>query len=1077
MNEEPRIPDLDLQLEARLVALVLGEVSDFERDELNRLIAQDPKLQAFMQTMEWVHGEVREVASEEWPEPEDGWKLSPERRRKVQMAITGQSPPTPSPVIDLGSSLGSSSNSAGFWNFTKVGVALAGVSVVALVTLMFTAYSYQSASRAVARNEELERIASGRRIEHWSFEAESGTAVTFGEVIDQEKSKRLRYESDFVAPPSPATASIRQTLQEGAVLGDRSYDYKDDVQFLPDQTLPGQASPPANEPARRFRYGDQAGGEFANSGQQDQLQNELAKGLKDSSLSSDLGLGTFSQDGRRQPADWYRSNGPVPTAPDSKASVWLSNDATGQQAQGQPSPPALPEPPLAALSDQPRASGVGEEVMEYAEDQPTQSAEMGMLGFDVDADVGGGQMAMEGGDVGGLGGAVASRGSSSVAGNLDPADRPSSGGVAESKEYDEATSDAILSSPDPSSSLEPAGQESLGEGLLSQDAFGAVVVPSYSIAGDAAGKAGSFFDQSEPLRDAAASEPSSINGIAEGRPLVREVESEERFDVQKVKPTSGGRGQADRQVFEDSTERIADFESLDGESPSVFSRNESGANIASGVEMDAGIASLYGVVQPGLFDKKQADGNASSLLDSEKLSLELAPAAKETPPPALTETNTADEPFSTFSLHVSDVSFKLAASALARGQWPEASVIRAEEFVNALDYGDPLPGKGEKVACRLEQCIHPFLQQRNLMRVSLRTAAAGRASSTPLRLTFVIDNSGSMERVDRQQTLRVAFRLLARQLQATDQVTLISFARQPRLLADKVSGDQSDQLVRVIESLPSEGGTNMESALQLALDKSLEQRLDGAQNRIIVLTDGAVNLGDADPASLSRMVVRMRDAGIAFDAAGISAEGLNDEILEALTRQGDGRYYLLDSPDDADEGFVRQIAGALRPSAKNVKVQVEFNPQRVERYKLIGFEKHLLDKEDFRDDTVDAAEMTAAEAGVAVYQFEAKPDGEGDIGSVSVRFQDLSTGQMVENRWPIPYVSNIPRIDQAAPSMRIAAVAALLAARLGEQALGQTVELKTLDQLLAELPAADRNMARVQQLQQMIQQARQLSGN
>jgi hypothetical protein len=344
-------------------------------------------------------------------------------------------------------------------------------------------------------------------------------------------------------------------------------------------------------------------------------------------------------------------------------------------------------------------------------------------------------------------------------------------------------------------------------------------------------------------------------------------------------------------------------------------------------------------------------------------------------------------------------------------------------------------------------------------------------------LTFLLDNSGSMERADRQQTVRRAFALLAQQLKPIDQVTLISFARQPRLIADKVSGAQSQQLVQLIHDLPSEGGTNIEAALQLAFEKARDQQVDGAQNRIILLTDGAVNLGNANPESLSRMISTMRDAGIAFDAAGISAEGLNDEILEALTRKGDGRYYLLDSIEAADDGFARQIAGALRPSAKNVKVQIEFNPNRVGRYKLLGFEKHRLKQEDFRNDQVDAAEMAAAEAGVAVYQLETKPDGEGDVGSVSVRFLDLSTGQMIENRWPILYEANAPRLDQAAPSLRIATSAALFAAKLRGEPLGETVDLRTLSELIAGLPDRDRNANRVQQLQLMIQQARQLTGN
>ena len=446
-------------------------------------------------------------------------------------------------------------------------------------------------------------------------------------------------------------------------------------------------------------------------------------------------------------------------------------------------------------------------------------------------------------------------------------------------------------------------------------------------------------------------------------------------------------------------------------------------------------------------------------------------------PTGLTELDAEANAFSTFSLHVSDVSFKLAHAALSKSEWPQTGQIRVEEFVNAFDYGDPMPTQEEKVACRVEQAIHPFLQQRNLMRVSMRTAAAGRASNTPLRLTFLLDNSGSMERIDRQQTVRRAFTVLAQQLKPIDEVTLISFARQPRLLADRVSGGQAANLLKMIDELPSEGGTNLEAALQLAFEKALEQQQDNAQNRVILLTDGAVNLGDASPERLSNMIVNMRNSGIAFDAAGISADGLNDEILEALTRKGDGRYYLLDSLETVDDGFAKQIAGALRPAAKNVKIQIEFNPKRVGKYKLLGFEKHRLNKEDFRNDKVDAAEMTAAEAGVAVYQFEAKPDGHGDIGTVSIRFRDLATGEMVEELWPIPYEASARTHDMASPSMKIAAAASLLATKLKGGALSDTVDMKVLANLVAGLPQQQRNNRRVQMLQAMIQQARQLGGN
>jgi Mg-chelatase subunit ChlD len=453
------------------------------------------------------------------------------------------------------------------------------------------------------------------------------------------------------------------------------------------------------------------------------------------------------------------------------------------------------------------------------------------------------------------------------------------------------------------------------------------------------------------------------------------------------------------------------------------------------------------------------------------------PVAHASVPTDFPEIDASANGFSTFSLHVSDVSFKLAQAALAKGEWPDAGRIRSEEFLNAFDYGDPMPTQSERVSCRIEQSIHPFLQQRNLMRVSMRTAAAGRSGSTPLRLTFLLDNSGSMERIDRQQTVRRAFAVLAQQLKPMDEVTLISFARQPRLLADRINGAKAQSLLQIIENLPSEGGTNLEAALQLAFEKAKEQYQPNAQNRIILLTDGAVNLGDASPDQLAEMVVKMRNAGVAFDAAGISADGLNDEVLEALTRQGDGRYYLLDSLEAVEDGFAKQIAGALRPAAKNVKIQIEFNPERVGKYKLLGFEKHRLKKEDFRNDKVDAAEMAAAEAGVALYQIQAKPDGFGDIGTVSVRFRDLESGQMVEEVWPIPYETSALRPDLASNSMKIATVASLFATKLKGDVLAGTVDLKELANLISSLPPQVRNSQRVKQLEAMIQQARQINGN
>jgi len=434
------------------------------------------------------------------------------------------------------------------------------------------------------------------------------------------------------------------------------------------------------------------------------------------------------------------------------------------------------------------------------------------------------------------------------------------------------------------------------------------------------------------------------------------------------------------------------------------------------------------------------------------------------------EITAAKQPFSTFSLHVSDVSFQLAKDALARGTMPDPDRIRAEEFYNAFDYGDPAPAPGEEVACRIEQCAHPFLQQRDLVRIALKVAAAGRAAGQPLRLTILLDTSGSMEREDRAASVRRALEVLATLLGPNDRVTLVGFARTPRLLAEQVPGDQANKLAEIAARTPSEGGTNLELALSLASELALKQKLPAAQNRIVLLTDGAANLGDANPARLARQIEKTRQQGISFDACGVGANGLNDEILEALTRKGDGRYYFLNKPEDADAGFARQLAGALRPAAENVKVQVVFNPARVSQYRLIGFEKHLLKKEDFRNDKVQAAELSAEEAGVAVYQVQTLPEGEGELGEVFVRFRDPANGQMVEHSWTMPYDAKAPAFDKAAPSMQLAATAALLAEKLRGDS---RADLNALVPVITNLRGQYPHQAKVADLIRMFEKVRQ----
>ncbi|HEU5078016.1 MAG TPA: von Willebrand factor type A domain-containing protein [Opitutaceae bacterium] len=431
------------------------------------------------------------------------------------------------------------------------------------------------------------------------------------------------------------------------------------------------------------------------------------------------------------------------------------------------------------------------------------------------------------------------------------------------------------------------------------------------------------------------------------------------------------------------------------------------------------------------------------------------------------ETNAQHEPVSTFSLHVSDASFRLAQSALARGTRPPPDSIRAEEFYNAFRYDDPAPSMAEKISCRIEQSAHPFLQQRNFVRIAMKVPSVGRGVKQPLRLTVLLDTSGSMEREDRAAAVKRAFATLISLLGPEDRVTLIGFARQPHLLAESVRGDEAKTLLDLLARANPEGGTNMEEALRLGSEQALKQMTPGAQNRIVLLTDGAANLGDAKPEDLTRKIEALRQQGIAFDACGVGLDGLDDNMLEALTRKGDGRYYVLDTPEAADANFAQQLAGALRPAAKNVKVQVRFNPARVASYRLIGFEKHRLQEADFRNDAVDAAELASDEAAVALYQVQVQPQGEGELGEVFVRFREAATGNMVERSWTMPYEPQAPAFDQASSTLQLTGASAILAEKLREDPEAQAFQLNALTPVIVRIRQHYRDDPRVQEFATM----------
>jgi Mg-chelatase subunit ChlD len=440
------------------------------------------------------------------------------------------------------------------------------------------------------------------------------------------------------------------------------------------------------------------------------------------------------------------------------------------------------------------------------------------------------------------------------------------------------------------------------------------------------------------------------------------------------------------------------------------------------------------------------------------------------------EVQTRENAFSTFSLNVSDVSFKLAGASLEKGTMPEPATVRSEEFINAFDYRDPEAPAGVPVAFACERARYPFAHNRDLLRFSLKTAAQGRQAGRPLNVVLLLDNSGSMERADRVRIIHEALRVLAGQLEAQDKLSVVTFARTARLWVDGVPGSQAGQVAEEVSELTPQGGTNLEEAMNLAYQTALRHYLANGINRVVLLTDGAANLGNVEPEALKQKVEAHRRQGIALDCFGIGWEGYNDDLLEVLSRNGDGRYGFLNTPEEAATEFAGQLAGALRVAASDVKVQVEFNPARVRAYRQLGYARHQLAKEQFRDNTVNAAQIGAAESGNALYVIETDPRGEGPLGVVRVRYRVPGTSDYREQEWTAPYTGSAAPLEQAGAALRLAAVAGAFSEWLVSSPFAAEVTTDRLLGYLRGVPEVYGPDARPRKLEWMIRQAQSLGG-
>jgi Ca-activated chloride channel family protein len=342
---------------------------------------------------------------------------------------------------------------------------------------------------------------------------------------------------------------------------------------------------------------------------------------------------------------------------------------------------------------------------------------------------------------------------------------------------------------------------------------------------------------------------------------------------------------------------------------------------------------------------------------------------------------TLDEPLSTFSIDVDTASYSNVRRFLDKGQLPPADAVRTEELINYFHFAYPAPKAGDPFSVVTEVAACPWNPQHRLALIGLQTKPLAPGGTPPRNLVFLLDVSGSMATPDKLPLVKTAMRMLADTLTPADRVAIVVYAGASGLALPSTSGDQKSRIKQAIEELTPGGSTNGAAGIRLAYDTAAEHFVKDGINRVILATDGDFNVGVTSEGELTRLIEEERSRGIFLSVLGVGTGNLKDSTMEKLADRGNGNYAYLDTVQEARRVLVAEAGATLVTVAKDVKIQVEFNPRTVGAYRLIGYENRILAKEDFNDDRKDAGEMGAGHAVTALYEI-VPPSQMGDLPTV-----------------------------------------------------------------------------------------------
>jgi Ca-activated chloride channel homolog len=375
---------------------------------------------------------------------------------------------------------------------------------------------------------------------------------------------------------------------------------------------------------------------------------------------------------------------------------------------------------------------------------------------------------------------------------------------------------------------------------------------------------------------------------------------------------------------------------------------------------------------------------------------------------------TSRAPLSTFSIDVDTASYSNTRRFLNEGRLPPKDAVRIEELVNYFSYDYPQPAASAPFSVTTEVADCPWNARHRLVHIGLQGRKVSTENMPPANLVFLIDVSGSMDEPLKLPLVKSSLRTLAEQLTARDRVAIVVYAGTSGLVLPSTPGDRKGEIISAIEWLEAGGSTNGGQGIQLAYRVARENFIKGGTNRVILSTDGDFNVGLTGDDELVRLIEQERESGIFLSVLGVGEGNLNDSMMEKLADKGNGNYAYIDTEAEARKALGEQVGGTLMTIAKDVKIQVEFNPRLVAGYRLIGYENRLLADRDFNDDRKDAGEIGAGHTVTALYEVvpagqpvenpgvdslkyrqpsqEAQGAGAGELLTIKLRYKEPSGG-------------------------------------------------------------------------------------